>query len=118
MFQLRSEHMDAFARDQREAFADRVAAHLREHFPDAAALPWQELKAGAAKQVRKAEGYGLELEQELATYATSAWLLGEDFDQRMPAAGAVLSSVKLSGEEKRQWLEEYTREIFARLEKK
>ena len=117
MMRLRSEQMDALATDQRERYADRVAAHLREQFPDAAAMPWNELRTGVVAQIAKAETHGLALEQEQATYVTASWLLGDDFDSRMPAAEATLSSAKLTGEEKRQWMEEFTREVFARLEK-
>jgi|WetSurMetagenome_2_1015567.scaffolds.fasta_scaffold1063471_1 hypothetical protein len=117
VFKLRPETMHAFERDQHRRFVDQVSAHLRKEFPDAEALPGEELRSGVVVQLRKAEGYGLETELEQATYATSAWLLGDDFDTRFPAAEAVLNSARLTSEEKRQWLEDFTREIFARLEK-
>jgi hypothetical protein len=116
VFRLRSETMHAFERDQHERFVDLVTAHLRQEFPDAEALPIEELRAGVVVQLQKAEEYGLETELEQAAYATSAWLLGEDFDARFPAAEEVLSSPSLASEEKRQWLEDFTREVFARLE--
>ena len=117
MYKVRSAQMSAFEKDQYERFIDRITAHLREQFPDAAALPVDELRIGVAAQLKRADEYGLDLEQEQAIYATSAWLLGEDFDKRFPAAEAVLSSSRLTSFEKQQWLEEFTREIFARLEK-
>jgi hypothetical protein len=118
MVNIREQQMDEFARNQREGFVDRVTVHLRAHFPDAAVVPWAELRAGVAAQIARGERYGLELEQENAVYVTAAWLLGEDFDTRMPAAEAVLSSPNLSGEEKRRWLDEFTRELFMRLGEK
>jgi hypothetical protein len=117
-FKVRSEQMKAFERDQHERFVDLVTAHLREEFPDAEALPIEELRAGVATQLDHAVEYGLDTELEQATYATSAWLLGEDFDKRFPVVEAVINSARLTSEEKRQWLEEFTREIFSRLEKR
>jgi len=118
VFSLRPEQIDALARDHREKFVDRVGAHLAQHFPDAAALPWSELRAGVVAQVAKATEYGLEHEHEQATYVTAAWLLGGGFDSRMAAVNATLSSVQLTAEEKREWLEEFTGEVLSRLEKK
>ena len=117
MIRITQDQMDALALDQQARFADRVVTHLKEHFPDAAVLAPTELHAGVLKQIANAEGYGLYLEQEQAAYVTSAWLMGEDFDTRMPAAESVLSAAALTGEEKRQWLEEFTRKIFTCLEK-
>ena len=108
--------MTAFQRDQQERFIGLVTAHLRKEFPDAEAMPPDELRTGVAAQLRKADTYGLETELEQATYATSAWLLGEDFDTRFPAAEAVLTSTRLTSFEKCQWLEEFTCEIFKRME--
>jgi hypothetical protein len=118
MITFRKDQLDALSRNQEKRFVDRLVAFLQQQFPDAAAEPANKLRPGVEEQTRKAGKYGLELEQEQAVYVTSAWLLGADFDTRFPAAAEVLPSPQLSGEEKRAWLEEWTQEMFNRLEQK
>jgi hypothetical protein len=117
MIQIRESQICALATDCRTRFADRVTTFLQQHFPDAAKLPRNELHCGVVKQLANAGAYGLESEQQQATYAAAAWLLGEDFDARIPAVKAVLDSHETSGEYKSRWLADFAQQMFAILER-
>lgn len=43
-------------------------------------------------QIRRARGYGLTSELDIARYVVTAWCLGTDFDQRFPAMAQILGS--------------------------
>jgi hypothetical protein len=116
MFRLRSEQIGAFAQAQSQRLVVRLCAFLRSHFPDAEHAPEPEMKVGLARVIQKAARYGVENEQGQAVFCVAAWLLGEDFDVDHPQAQTILSSDRLSEEEKVSWLGEYTREVFARLQ--
>jgi len=113
MFQIRSEQIEAFERDQFERLVDRLCAFLRAQFPDAERAPAAEIRVGLERMLPRASDYGLENEQELAIFAVSAWLMGLDFDATHPEAQAVLISQRTSAE-KAEWLASYTRRIFER----
>jgi|ERR1022692_2537454 hypothetical protein len=116
MFQLRSEQIDAFAHAHSESFLLRLRAFMRAHFPDTQLVSDAELKVGLERVLRKAALYGLDGEQEQASFSVASWLLGEDFDKDHPQAQAFLSSDRLSSEEKGSWLDQYVRQVFQRLQ--
>ena len=108
--------MDAFSQVEWEKFEIRIADFLQEQFDNAQGVPQEKLLPVIHEQVVKARDYGLVTEQQIATYVTTAWLLGRQFDQTSPAAQQVLSSSTYSPENKSEWLANWTNQIFAILE--
>lgn len=112
---IRKEQLDALNRKQAADYELRVTRFLRQQFADATQEPEEQLRLQVAAQIVKARGYGLVTEQEVASYVVSAWLLGQHFDTEFPAAQEVLTA-PISGNMKACFLEEWTRELFQRLE--
>ena len=113
MLRICDEQMESMGR---AIFIDRVTGFLIQRFPDAGQLERSELAEAIARQIEKAEAYGLCTERHATKYVVTAWLLGVDFDTEFPAAREVLPSKKLTAEEKVDWLQAWTTAIFAALE--
>jgi len=109
--------MDAFRRAAEHDYEIRLVRFLQGRFPDAAREPEPSMVEGVRAQVASARGYGLITEQQIATYVTAAWLLGDDFDREFPAAAELLSSTA-KAEEKSDWLAQFTKKLFQQLERK
>jgi hypothetical protein len=116
MLVINTEQLGTLDKVAEADFVGRAATFLIESFPEAANLPAEELVAAVGRQIDKAKGYGLASERQAAAYLISAWLLGEDFDSRFPAARIALSVTDMSADEKAKWLEEWTVELFRTLE--
>lgn len=116
MFKVRKEHMDAQSRAVREGFEDRLYEFLCSEFPEAKAEPPLELKAAIREQIEKALSYGVDAEQHVAIYLTTAWLLGQKFDTEFPAAHDILTSPVRDSEAKAYDLQKLTERLFVVLE--
>jgi len=114
---IRKEQMDAFQRAADCSYEMRLVHFLQSQFPDAAHEAEASLVEGIRGQIAKARGYGLLTEQQIATYVTSAWLLGGDFDQEFLAANEMLGS-NVPPDDKSDWLERFSEELFHRLEQR
>ena len=114
---IRKEQMDAFQRAAERSYEMRLVHFLQSQFPDAAHEDEASLLEGIRGQIAKARGYGLLTEQQIAAYITSAWLLGGDFDLEFPAAKQMLRS-NVTPDDKSDWLEQFTEELFDRLEQR
>jgi hypothetical protein len=97
-------------------FESRLVDFLHTKFPETKSEPAEEFKNAIHQQALNAQKYGLETEQDIAVYVTTAWLLGEHFDTEFPAAQVELTS-KASAQEKAQWLEDWTTKMLDILEK-
>ncbi len=78
-----------------KSFEDRVVSYLQGSFDDARLADPEFLRSGVREQAVRAEGYGLETEQEIVTYVVAAWILGADFDRRVVGMQEVLTSDRL-----------------------
>jgi hypothetical protein len=116
MFKIRKEQMDAQSKAVREHYEDRLYDFLCEEFPEAKDDPPAELRAEIHRQVEKAKTYGLESEQDVALYLTSAWMLGKEFDTEFPAANEILKSPMRSPAMKAEDLSKLTERLFLALE--
>ena len=96
-------------------FDQRLVNFLREQFEGARAVPDPQLQQGIRGQVQRAGRYGLDSEQQLAAYVTTAWLLGEDFDETFPRIRTVLCSPAYQPDEKADFLLKHTAQIFEAL---
>jgi len=116
MFVLKPEQLTVLGE---RSFAQRFREVLVEAYPARAGrIPPSELEAQILKQARNAEEYGLLSEQPVATFVMTAWLLGPDFDEKIPAVQEQLSSNRLTENEKAEWLERFSVLLLQTLEKR
>ena len=66
-------------------------------------------------QCSQARTYGLESELDIAKYVISAWLLGQDFDERFQAIQECLSTDRLLPSQKAEAIERITMSVLAEL---
>jgi hypothetical protein len=116
MFVIRNEQLNTFAVQKRNEFLESLIQFLYDEFPESKQEPPVEFREVVSEQIEKSRSYGLQTEQEIATYVVSAWLLGTDFDTRFPVAQETLSSDMESSNAKMVWLQHWTHDIFATLE--
>lgn len=116
MFKMRQEQENALGQAKESEFLRRLAGFLREEFPDAHEMSDADLEMGVKQQTTRARSYGLENEDEIATYTVTAWQLGENFDTEFPAAQYILKSPDYTPAEKSDWLEAWTVKMFEELE--
>ena len=99
------------------SFASRLIALIRERHPrQAASVTDAHFNAEIARQVVKAKAYGLSDDQSAATYVYTAWLLGPDFDARIPALRQILREPSMSAPAKAQALINFSLTVFHTLD--
>jgi len=116
MLQIRPAQWQALSVAAESGYLTRLTDFLRQEFPAACEIPLKEFKGQVGQQVAKAKSYGLQMEDEVATYAVTAWQLGGDFDTAFPAAEHMLNSPEYTPEQKRDWLAAWTVTLFHELE--
>lgn len=95
------------------AFETRLADLIRTSYPDqCAALDAAQLRTAIAPQVARAARYGLHDERAVATFVNAAWLLGADFDVRIPSLVQVLTAPELSAAAKTKALDDFCLATF------
>jgi hypothetical protein len=98
-------------------FTSRMVAVLREQFPEqTAASTNEQLAAPIPALVSRAATYGLVDEQSAAIFVLNTWLLGPDFDQRIPALRQILEEKQLSPGTKADALTNFSITVFHELE--
>ena len=114
--QITKEQMEVFSKEGLKEFEERIGDFIQTEFPDGEDIPREELMSAIHEQVVNARSYGLETERQIANYATTAWLLGQQFDTEFPAAKDVLTSLEYSSEDKSEWLAQWTESMFTTLD--
>lgn len=110
---LSTRQIDSLAVD---AFLDRVAEVIASADPAAPrVLGTPEGRATLRAQADKALAYGLTTELDCGRYIVTAWLLGTDFDSRLPAMAEILAEPRLTPTAKADALERITGALFATL---
>jgi hypothetical protein len=98
-------------------FESRMVSILRDHFPvQTAAFSDEQLAAPMPALVERAARYGLVDEQSAAIFVLNTWLLGPDFDQRIPGLQQILDSKQLSPGTKADALTNFSITAFHELE--
>jgi hypothetical protein len=103
MLTLRQEQLDAFAQSARQAFIDRMSAHLRSgFFPSIAGLDDAALVEFIEHGMAAAPRYGMEAEEHVRYYIESMAIYGKALDTAPETAwaGRILRDPQLSGVEK------------------
>lgn len=101
-----------------DAFDARLVAIIRRHHPGlAAAMPFADLVAAIHRQLAHARAYGLNDERSAATYVYAAWLLGEEFDRRIPAIAQILRERRMTCADKSAALGHFCTLVFRALDR-
>ena len=80
MFQLRSEQLDSIIAGRRKNYEDRLIEHVQEAFPEEVwDLPKDLLRHRIRKSIDCALTFGLESEEDIASFVDLTFELGEDF---------------------------------------
>ena len=90
-----------------EGSQDRQATYAELTSPEGAA----EIR----RQVARARSYGFTAELDLARYVISAWLLGVDFDTRLPAMAQILADTRLTPAQRAEAIQQVTTTLLATL---
>ena len=113
MNQISSEQWNQMGRD---SFDARLIAIIRRNHPEQAGkMDFAAVVGALRRQVAKAQHYGLTDEHAAATYAYTAWLMGEEFDTRIPAVAQILADRRMKTTEKAKALSNFTRLVFRTL---
>jgi hypothetical protein len=78
---------------------------IRDVFPDSRSVPDAELKQQIDKAWQKGLHYGLQGPDHVGSYVIAAYVLGENFDQDLPEAAALLHDAAFTSAEKVDRLE-------------
>jgi hypothetical protein len=100
----------------RDSFDARLIAIIRRNHPDQAArMDLPAVVAAFHRQAANAQQYGLTDEHSAATYVYTAWLMGEQFDTRIPAVAQILNDKRMKAAEKARALGNFSRLVFRTL---
>jgi hypothetical protein len=100
----------------RDSFASWMLATIAEAHPDVA-VDRPRLVPEIGRQVDRAVSYGLADEHSAARYVYVGWLLGFDFDTRIPAVAQVLGAGHLDASRKAAFLLDFALASFRALAK-
>jgi hypothetical protein len=100
----------------RDSFDARLIAIIRRNHPDQAAkMDFASLVPALHRQTAKAHRYGLTDEHSAATYVYTAWLMGEEFDSRIPAVAQILADKRMRAADKAKALGNFSKLVFRTL---
>jgi hypothetical protein len=100
----------------RDSFDARLLAIIRRHHPEqAATMHLADTVKAFHRQAAKAQAHGLTDERSAATYVYTAWLMGEEFDTRIPAIAQILGDRGLKASDKAKALANFSRLVFRTL---
>lgn len=95
------------------ALEDRLVQLLRECYAaQCAGLDNDQLRRAIRAQATRARQHGLTDERSVALFVNAAWLLGENFDERIPALAQVLAAPELSAAAKARAVDDFQRSVF------
>ncbi len=112
MFKISAAHLDAFSQQQRRRFEDQMVSFLESEYPDETGeMEEDELRELVRDGIKKADGYHITLEREVARYIELMVAVSPSFDEELSGAKDVLSEPWLTGQEKVEGV--YTILLFA-----
>jgi hypothetical protein len=99
-----------------DSFDSRLVALIRRNHPEQASrVPFADLVAAIHRQVAQAQCYGLRDERSAATYVYAAWLLGEEFDRRIPAVAQILQERRMPASDRAAAIGNFAKLVFRTL---
>jgi hypothetical protein len=98
------------------SFDERLIAILRTHHAaQVEAMPFAELVHAVHRQKERARLYGLHDERSVAQYVYTSWLMGEEFDRRIPSINQILRDRRMTSTEKGTALSHFSQLVFGAL---
>lgn len=98
------------------SFDARLIALIRRHHPEQAGrMDFASLVGAIHRQAARARAHGLNDERSVATYVYAAWLMGEEFDRRIPAIAQILADKAMTAVDKSQALLDFSKLVFRTL---
>jgi hypothetical protein len=116
-FKIGERQLTAFREDAEQRYVASVVAFLKDNVPEAAKDKPEALTAFVTAMVNRAKGYGLGTKRDAAIYVTTAYMLGENFEDHFEVAQKVLKS-SLPGPDKAEWLQQATLSLLIPDERK
>ena len=99
-----------------ESFDSRLVSIIQRNHPDQVArMPFAQLVEAIHRQIGRARCHGLNDERSVATYVYAAWLLGEEFDRRIPAISQILDERHMRSADKATALADFCKLAFRTL---
>jgi hypothetical protein len=96
-----------------DSFDARLIGILRRHHPEQAGrMEFPQLVSAIHRQIAQARTYGLNDERSVATYVYTSWLMGEEFDKRIPALAQILRERKMPSSDKATALGNFSKLVF------
>jgi len=100
----------------RDSFDARLIGIIRRNHPEQAArMDFTAVVGAFHRQAAKAQHYGLTDEHSAATFVYTSWLMGEEFDTRIPAVAQILNDKRMKAAEKARALGNFSRLVFRTL---
>ena len=98
------------------SFDERLIAILRTNHPaQVEAMPFAELLRALHRQKERAKLYGLHDERSVAQYVYTSWLMGEEFDRRIPSVNQILCDRRMTAPQKSTALSHFSQLVFGAL---
>ena len=95
---------------------NQMVALVHETFPESKSEQAAELYKGVRGVMQKAVIYGIDNEEDLSTYVIAAYILGADFDEDVPEAGAFLRNPRYTSRQKADQLKSWAQQAVDALE--
>lgn len=97
--------------------AQMIAVIRSSHADVVASVSDEDLREMIHRQRAKAAGYGMGDERPAASFVHAAWVMGDEFDIRIPTVAQVMTNVALTPLEKAQALDDFVLVVFSRLDR-
>lgn len=114
MIQISQSQWDALGQ---ASFDERLIAILRTHHAaQVEAMPLAQLVQALHRQKERAQAYGLNDERSVAQYVYTSWLMGEEFDRRIPSVNQILRDRRMTSTQKGTALSHFSQLVFGALQ--
>jgi hypothetical protein len=95
---------------------NKMVALVHETFPESKSEPAAELYSGVRGVMQKAVIYGIDNQEDLATYVLTSYILGGDFDEAVTEAGTFLRNPRYTSHQKAAQMESWAQQAVETLE--
>ncbi len=97
-------------------YSSLMRQYLNDQFPESKEIDDTELEKIILDLTKRAAGYKLILETQVAPFIVACWIMGLNFDQNFIAAKDVLEDLEMNSDEKANWLWQFLEETIGILE--
>jgi hypothetical protein len=116
MFTINDQQMNSLTLQREDLFIQKLIKEVYSGIEEATLVSEEELKKTLKTQMSNAKYYGMTTEKNIGIYMFTAFALGADFDQYIPAVAQILVNKQLDENTKAGALEQFTTILFETLE--